>query len=120
MYDTFIGFSQTPIRVMTITGLVVSILTVPITVYVLYSGLVGHPVAGWTSTMLPLTMFFGLQFLMMGIVGEYLYRIYAEVVRRPLYFVSSTTEDARRNRWDVSVGPGNRRSRGETDATLRT
>jgi hypothetical protein len=41
--------------------------------------------------MLPMTLFFGLQFLMMGIVGEYLYRIYTEVVRRPLYFVSGTT-----------------------------
>jgi hypothetical protein len=30
---------------------------------------------------------------MMGVVGEYLYRIYAEVVRRPLYFISSTTEE---------------------------
>ena len=42
--------------------------------------------------MIALTVFFGLQFLMMGIVGEYLYRIYSEVVRRPLYFVSATTE----------------------------
>jgi hypothetical protein len=42
--------------------------------------------------MLGVTVFSGLQFLMMGVVGEYLYRIYAEVVRRPLYFVSGTTE----------------------------
>jgi hypothetical protein len=33
---------------------------------------------------------------MMGIVGEYLYRIYAEVVRRPLYFISSTTDSTGR------------------------
>jgi len=38
-------------------------------------------------------VFSGLQFLMMGVVGEYLYRIYAEVVRRPLYFVSATTDN---------------------------
>ena len=47
--------------------------------------------------MLGVTVFSGLQFLMMGIVGEYLYRIYAEVVRRPLYFISATT-DARGRR----------------------
>ena len=92
MYDTFIGFSQTPIRVMTVTGVLVSMLTVPLAAYLIYHRLVGHPILGWTSVMLPLTLFFGLQFLMMGIVGEYLYRIYAEVVRRPLYFVSATTE----------------------------
>ncbi len=92
MYDTFIGFSQMPIRVMTIAGAVVSMLTLPIAGYVLYHRLAGHPIPGWTSVMLPLTLFFGLQFLMMGVTGEYLYRIYAEVVRRPLYFVSATTE----------------------------
>ena len=92
MYDTFIGFSQTPIRFMTITGALVSLLTIPMAMYILYHRLAGHPILGWTSVMLPLTLFFGLQFLMMGVTGEYLYRIYAEVVRRPLYFVSATTQ----------------------------
>jgi glycosyltransferase involved in cell wall biosynthesis len=92
MYDTFIGFSQTPIRVITITGALVSLLTVPMAGYILYHRLAGHPILGWTSIMLPLTLFFGLQFLMMGVIGEYLYRIYAEVVRRPLYFISATTD----------------------------
>jgi hypothetical protein len=67
------------------------LLTIPMAAYLLYHRIVGHPILGWTSTMLPMTLFFGLQFLMMGIVGEYLYRIYTEVVRRPLYFVSDTT-----------------------------
>jgi hypothetical protein len=92
MYDTYIGFSQTPIRVMTITGAIVSLLTIPLAGYIVYHRLSGHPILGWTSIMLPLTLFFGLQFLMMGVIGEYLYRIYAEVVRRPLYFISATTE----------------------------
>ena len=92
MYDTFIGFSQTPIRVMTIAGGLVSLLTIPMAGYIVYHRIAGHPILGWTSTMLPLTLFCGLQFLMMGIVGEYLYRIYAEVVRRPLYFISATTD----------------------------
>jgi glycosyltransferase involved in cell wall biosynthesis len=91
MYDTLIGFSQTPIRLMTVTGGLVSLLTIPMAAYLLYHRIVGQPILGWTSVMLPMTLFFGLQFLMMGIVGEYLYRIYAEVVRRPLYFVSDTT-----------------------------
>ena len=104
MYDTFIGFSQTPIRLMTITGGVVSLLTVPMAAYLLYHRIVGHPILGWTSTMLPMTLFFGLQFLMMGLVGEYLYRIYAEVVRRPLYFVSDTTSrDAGARAWRDSA-----------------
>ena len=38
--------------------------------------------------MMTMALFFGIQCFLMGIVGEYLYRIYAEVVRRPLYFIS--------------------------------
>jgi glycosyltransferase involved in cell wall biosynthesis len=93
MYDTLIGFSLMPIRAMTITGTLVSLLTMPLAAYFLYVYISGRPLPGWTSVMLALTVFFGLQFLMMGIVGEYLYRIYAEVVRRPLYFISATTEE---------------------------
>ena len=95
MYDTFIGFSLMPIRIMTITGAMVSLLTIPLAGYLLYHYISGRPLLGWTSVMLALTVFFGLQFLMMGVVGEYLYRIYAEVVRRPLYFISATTEAPR-------------------------
>src|ERR1041384_2154191 len=75
---------------MTVTGGVVSLLTIPMAAYLLYHRIVGQPILGWTSTILPITLFFGLQFLMMGIIGEYLYRIYAEVVRRPLYFGSAS------------------------------
>jgi hypothetical protein len=83
-----------PIRLMTITGLVVSLLSIPIAIYLIAQKLTGEPQLGWTSVVLGLTLFAGIQFLMMGIVGEYLYRIYAEVVRRPLYFISSTTDAA--------------------------
>jgi glycosyltransferase involved in cell wall biosynthesis len=91
MYDTFVGFSLMPIRLMTIAGTLVSLLSLPLAAYFLYVYVSGRPLPGWTSVMLALTLFFGLQFLMMGVVGEYLYRIYAEVVRRPLYFISATT-----------------------------
>jgi glycosyltransferase involved in cell wall biosynthesis len=93
MYDTFIGFSFLPIRLMTLSGVLLSLLTVPFAVYLLLVYATGQPLPGWTSVMLALTLFFGIQFLLMGIVGEYLYRIYAEVVRRPLYFVSDATAE---------------------------
>ena len=95
MYDTLIGFSVLPIRLITVAGVIVSLLSIPIAAYLLARKLMGQPLLGWTSVMLGLTLFSGLQFLMMGVVGEYLYRIYAEVVRRPLYFISSTTEERR-------------------------
>ncbi len=88
MYDTFIGFSAAPIRLMTFLGIGFSLLTIPVSAYVLYNWFAHDTVPGWTGLMLTLTFFFGIQFLLMGISGEYLYRIYSESVRRPLYFIS--------------------------------
>jgi len=91
MYDAFIGFSLLPVRVMTLVGVGISLLSVCFLIYLFFAWTVGHPAPGWTSQMLALSFFFGVQFLLMGVMGEYLYRIYAEVVRRPLYFISEMT-----------------------------
>ena len=88
MYDAFIGFSSMSIRIMTLSGAGVSLLTFVAMIYLIISWLSGNPLPGWTSVMVMLSFFFGFQFFLMSIVGEYLYRIYSEVVRRPLYFVS--------------------------------
>jgi dolichol-phosphate mannosyltransferase len=95
MYDAFIGFSLLPIRLMTLAGLVAFLITLALGVYLVYCWLTGNPRPGWTSTMGAMAFFFGIQFLLMGITGEYLYRIYAEVVRRPLYFLADETPEAR-------------------------
>ena len=47
--------------------------------------------AGWTSIFVALTLFSGLTLLALGIIGEYVAKIYREVVRRPRYFVQQTT-----------------------------
>jgi glycosyltransferase involved in cell wall biosynthesis len=92
MYDAFIGFSFLPIKIMKLLGVGVSLLTIPLSAYLMFSWFTGDPLMGWTSLMLSIAFFFGIQFLLMGIVGEYLYRIYAEAVRRPLYFISEKTD----------------------------
>jgi len=93
MYDVFIGFSFIPIRLMTLLGVGVSFLTLALALYLLLSWMTGDPLLGWTSMMLTVVFFFGVQFLLMGVIGEYLYRIYLESVRRPLYFVSDHTSE---------------------------
>ena len=93
MYDTFIGFSFAPIKIMTLMGLIFFLFSIPLLAYLILGWILGDPVVGWSSTMFALTFFFGIQFLLMGISGEYLYRIYVEVVRRPLYFISKYTNE---------------------------
>lgn len=93
LYDAFVGFSPLPIRLTTILGIAISLANVPLAVYIVASWALGDPLPGYTSVMLVLTVFFGIQFLLMGLVGEYLYRIYLEAVRRPLYFVADQCGD---------------------------
>ena len=88
MYDAFVGFSLLPIRLTTALGIAVSLLNVPLAIYLVARWWLGNPLPGYTSVMLVLTVFFGMQFLLMGLIGEYLQRIYLEAVNRPLYFVA--------------------------------
>lgn len=88
MYDAFVGFSHLPIKLMTWLGIVAFLMTVALSIYLLVCWLTGNPKPGWTSIMLAIGFFFGIQFVLMGVTGEYLSRIYTEAVRRPLYFIS--------------------------------
>jgi dolichol-phosphate mannosyltransferase len=88
MYDAFIGFSYLPIRLTTFVGVFTSLGAFTLLTYTIISWLVGAPAHGWTSLVSSLAFFFGIQFLLMGLMGEYLYRIYTEVTRRPLFFIS--------------------------------
>jgi dolichol-phosphate mannosyltransferase len=91
MYDAFIGFSLLPVRLITAIGVFACGLAVAMMIYLMVSWFQHRPVPGWTSLMLLLSVFFGLQFLVLGVIGEYLYRIYSESVRRPIYFISDRT-----------------------------
>jgi glycosyltransferase involved in cell wall biosynthesis len=88
MYDAFVGFSVLPIRLTTALGIAISLLSVPLAIFLLANWWTGSPLPGYTPIMLVLTVFFGLQFLLMGLIGEYLYRIYLEAMQRPLYVLA--------------------------------
>jgi len=85
------SFSLWPLRLITITGGLTSVLALVLTAYALLAWASGSTVAGWTSIFVALTLFSGLTLLALGIIGEYVAKIYREVVRRPRYFVQQTT-----------------------------
>jgi glycosyltransferase involved in cell wall biosynthesis len=89
MYDTFIGFSELPARMITIIGVAMWIFSLLLGVYLLAEYLIQSVTPGWTGIMLALTTFSGLLFLILGVIGEYLHRIYLEVTQRPIYLVSA-------------------------------
>jgi dolichol-phosphate mannosyltransferase len=93
MYDTFIGFSGLLPRLFTIIGGVVFFINIPFTLYLILNFLFAAPLPGWTGVMVALLTFFGLEFLMLGVISEYLHRIYLETTGRPLYFIARTAGD---------------------------
>ena len=89
--DGIISFSDAPARFATTVGFVsLSIAAlVSLQVFVAYF-FARDTVPGWTSTFLAITFLGGVQSLCIGILGEYIARIYREVKRRPLYLVAAT------------------------------
>jgi glycosyltransferase involved in cell wall biosynthesis len=86
--DTFIAFSFLPIRAISYFGLFVSLLSFAFGFYVIVSKIAyGTKVEGWTSVMLAVLVLGGVQLTMIGVLGEYLWRILDEARGRPLYVI---------------------------------
>src|SRR5215471_19210177 len=89
--DTFVSFSFLPIRAISYFGLVVSAISFLFGFYVLVNKLAfGTRVEGWTSVMLAVLLLGGVQLVMIGVLGEYLWRALDEARGRPLYIVERT------------------------------
>jgi len=82
-----LSFSTAPMRLGIVAGLCMSALSFLELIYVLIARICGATVPGWASTMVLLSLVFGVMFLLMGLQGEYLLRIYERVQRRPAFLV---------------------------------
>ena len=86
--DGIVAFSSKPLRCMTGLGCVTIVLAFIILVYSLVVKFFGvPPERGWTSLMVAITFFSGIQLLSLGVIGEYIARIYDESKSRPLYII---------------------------------
>lgn len=82
--DVILGFSVTPIRAISTIGLIVSIISFSYGMLVVIVALFhGNPVAGFTTLVALITFLLGLIIIMLGIIGEYLWRIFDETNLRP-------------------------------------
>jgi polyisoprenyl-phosphate glycosyltransferase len=86
--DAITGFSTAPLRLASHAGLWLVALSVLILAYILFGWLRGDTVAGWTSLMLVVVMLGAAQMFVLGMIGEYLGRLYLEAKRRPTYIVA--------------------------------
>ncbi|MGC8863919.1 MAG: glycosyltransferase family 2 protein [Armatimonadota bacterium] len=91
--DSFVSFSFAPIRIMTVIGLITAGLSFAYGLFVIIALLTGHvPVRGYTTIVSLITFLLGLIMIMLGIVGEYLWRILDESRNRPNYVVDEVYE----------------------------
>lgn len=86
------AFSSLPLQFVTITGLLFFAFSIVFGIYTLVLQLSGHSVSGFATVILLLLIIGSLLMLSLGIIGEYLARIYEEVKRRPRYVVASSIE----------------------------
>jgi hypothetical protein len=83
------SYTIAPLRIVSVIGTFVSLIAFTYLIYILVTTLIyGDPVAGYPTIMVTILFLGGIQLLGIGIVGEYLGRVFNEVKRRPGYFVN--------------------------------
>ena len=96
-FDGIFSFSTVPLRMLTYLGLLAACLSFVGVLWALFVRLFTHHwVQGWATLFIGMLFLSGLQMISLGIMGEYLGRIYTEVKQRPLYVVASILQPAAR------------------------
>jgi glycosyltransferase involved in cell wall biosynthesis len=89
--DGLTSFTTWPLRIVSYVGLVMAALSFSYGAWIIIDYLMdGNEVSGWATIVVTLMFFFGLQMIFIGIIGEYVGRIFEEVKQRPVYVVKRT------------------------------
>jgi polyisoprenyl-phosphate glycosyltransferase len=94
-FDGILSFSVVPLRMLTLAGLLTALLSMVGIVWALIARTLTHEwVAGWATLFIGLLFFSGMQMICLGIMGEYIGRIYTEVKQRPLFVIRDVIRSA--------------------------
>lgn len=86
----FMSYTVAPLRISMILGLIVSLLAFVYAIYIIIKAiLIGDPVAGFPTIMVAMLFLGGVQLVSLGIIGEYLGKVFNETKKRPGYFINS-------------------------------
>lgn len=86
-FDGITSFSVKPIRMVTTLGIIIFAISILMLIYFLITWCIGWTVPGWTSIVVSVWAIGGLQLLAIGIIGEYIGKIYMETKARPKFIV---------------------------------
>lgn len=88
-FDGITSFSIKPIRMISVVGVISFLVSIGILIYSLIVNYLGNTITGWTSLACSIWALGGIQLLAIGIIGEYIGKIYNETKERPKYFIES-------------------------------
>ena len=95
--DGITSFSIKPLRMIVFLGAVVFLLSLLMLAWSLITRISGHVVSGWTSLIFSIWMLGGLQLLALGVIGEYIGKIYSETKHRPRFIIEQVLDDSMNN-----------------------
>jgi len=96
--EAITSFSIMPLRLISALGFFTCFIALIVAIYTLFEKVYGHAVTGWASMMIAVLFLGGVQLLSLGVVGEYIGKIYMETKARPKYFIDDTTGDIKPKR----------------------
>jgi hypothetical protein len=86
--DGITSFSSVPLRFIAGMGMVIFLLSLGLSCWVLFTKLFSdNAIPGWASSVLPMYLLGGIQLLSIGVLGEYVAKMYMETKKRPRYFI---------------------------------
>ena len=91
-WDGISSFSIVPLRLVTVMGFLISFLGACFVLRILLNYNAHGAVSGWASTVTLITLFSGVQMISLGIIGEYIAKIFVEVKGRPLYIIEKKVD----------------------------
>ena len=98
-WDGITSFSVTPLRIISLIGFMIFSFSFIISMWVLYTVIfTSDAVHGWASTTLPIYLLGGIQLLAIGVIGEYMGKMYKETKNRPRYFIDKVISDDEDNK----------------------
>jgi dolichol-phosphate mannosyltransferase len=94
-FDALTGFSSAPLKLASHAGLLLSLSSILIILYIGYAFVSGQNIQGWTSLMLVVVVLGAVQMFVLAMMGEYIGRLYSQAKNRPLYIVQDIAGQAR-------------------------
>ena len=92
-WDGITSFSTKPLRFICVLGFIILFVSIAIMIYSIVQKILGNTVDGWTFLSISIWFIGGIQMICIGIIGEYIGKIYQETKARPRYIISENLED---------------------------